>query len=302
MMLQAIVIVLLIGCLSLLFYLWRGKKEEKEWLKLLQRYRAGNKEKIFSRHNGVPTDIAFELNRIIGENQEEFQQFKKADQANKLLLTSLSHDVRTPLASLLGYLEALDKGTLDSGETEEYISVAYRKANDLKAYIDTLFDWFKLNSQEQQYQLEAVEINEYTREILIEWLPVFEQSQITLNATIPESDFILFLDKFAYTRIINNLLQNAIKHGHCSEIHICVEKNTASVLIQVGNNGKAIPADQMPYIFGRLYKGDAARSDRGSGLGLAIVDELVRGLDGEISVSRSDETNTVFCIKFPYKK
>ena len=288
--------------LILFVYLRREKNQQKEWLVQLRQFHAGDHERLFSKQAGNSAQIAFELNRIVGENEEEIQQYQKTAQANRMLLTSLSHDVRTPLASLLGYLEALEKGDLSEKEAKEYISVANRKANDLNHFTDTLFDWFTLNSQEQQYQMEDIDINELTRITLVEWIPALEQSKVELELDIPEDENILQLDHLAYTRIINNLLQNAVRHGQCSKISITIKKEGNFTRIDIGNNGNAIPADQLPFIFDRLYKGDAARTNRGSGLGLSIVNELVQGMGGTINVACSDETETIFRVTFPCEK
>ena len=302
MMAEILALIFFLSSLVLFVYLRRERNQQKEWLAQLKQFHAGDQERLFCKQTGNSAEIAFELNRIVGENQEEIRQYKRADQANRMLLTSLSHDVRTPLASLLGYLEALEKGGLSEFETKEYISVANRKAGDLHQFTDTLFDWFKLNSQEQQFQMVDLDINELTRETLIEWIPVFEQSEVEFVLDIPESENVVSLDRLAYTRIINNLLQNALNHGQCSKISITVKKEENFTGIDIGNNGHAIPAAQLPYIFDRLYKGDVSRTNRGSGLGLAIVNELVHGLGGDIRVTQSDEVETIFRLTFPHEK
>lgn len=297
-----VIIILLFLCTGQFIYIYRMKKQEKNWLAVLHGIRRGEQEKIFTRNKGLMADISYELNGIIEANQAQIVLMKKADEANKQILTSLSHDVRTPLASLLGYLEALNKGLSNTNEEREYISVAYRKANDLKAFIDMLFEWFKLNSNEQQFYFEMTDINEFTRELLIEWLPAFEQSQITLSAHISDDDLMVSLDKTAYKRILDNLIQNAVKHGDCSQMSITIKSHSDTAFIEVANNGQAIPAGQLPHIFERLYKGDTARSDKGSGLGLTITKELVNALHGEISVSSTPGKDTVFSISLPILK
>ena len=297
-----VIIILLFLCTGQFIYIYRMKKQEKNWLDVLHGIRRGEQEKIFTRNKGLMADISYELNGIIEANQAQIVLMKKADEANKQILTSLSHDVRTPLASLLGYLEALNKGLSNTNEEREYISVAYRKANDLKAFIDMLFEWFKLNSNEQQFYFEMTDINEFTRELLIEWLPAFEQSQITLSAHISDDDLMVSLDKTAYKRILDNLIQNAVKHGDCSQMSITIKSHSDKAFIEVANNGQAIPTGQLPHIFERLYKGDTARSDKGSGLGLTITKELVNALHGEISVSSTPGKDTVFSISLPILK
>jgi signal transduction histidine kinase len=298
-MTAVVIVILFCLCSGQFLYIRRIKKQEQDWLNILRGIQGGERDKLFAKGNGQIADISYELNKIIDTNLIQIAQLKKADEANKQILTGLSHDVRTPLASLLGYLEALQKGSLDEVEKQEYLEVAFRKANDLKAYVDMLFKWFKLSSNEQQSVIETVDINEQTREIIIEWLPVLEQSSIALSVNIGDEDLPVSIDRMAYSRILNNLMQNAIQHSHCTQISIIIRQDVNRVLISVVNNGQIIPEDQLPHIFERLYKGDRARTGKGSGLGLAITKELVANLHGEISVSSTQNEGTKFQISLP---
>ncbi|MDU6265790.1 MAG: HAMP domain-containing sensor histidine kinase [Anaerocolumna aminovalerica] len=298
-MTAVVIVILFCLCSGQFLYIRRIKKQEQDWLNILRGIQGGERDKLFAKGNGQIADISYELNKIIDTNLIQIAQLKKADEANKQILTGLSHDVRTPLASLLGYLEALQKGSLDEVEKQEYLEVAFRKANDLKAYVDMLFEWFKLSSNEQQSVIETVDINEQTREIIIEWLPVLEQSSIALSVNIGDEDLPVSIDRMAYSRILNNLMQNAIQHSHCTQISIIIRQDVNRVLISVVNNGQIIPEDQLPHIFERLYKGDRARTGKGSGLGLAITKELVTNLHGEISVSSTQNEGTKFQISLP---
>jgi signal transduction histidine kinase len=210
----------------------------------------------------------------------------------------LSHDVRTPLASLIGYLESLDSQCAKN--QEEYIHVAYRKALDLKELTDMLFEWFKLASDEQRYMMETYDINELTREVIIDHVPLLEKKQISVSADIPEDEWFVSLDKMAYARIIGNLFSNAIKHGKCSLIEIVVKRQEEDVSVFVSNNGFAIPEKELPFLFERLYKCDSSRSESGNGLGLAIVRELVTAMSGDITVKSIPGGKTTFCILLPF--
>ncbi len=128
---------------------------------------------------GILAEINYELNGILEKNREQFVKLQRTEKSSQQLLTDLSHDVRTPLASLVGYLESLDSQT--AKEKEEYIHVAYRKALDLQELIDMLFQWFKLASHEQLYQMKVYDINELTKEIIIEHIPAFEKKQISFR-------------------------------------------------------------------------------------------------------------------------
>lgn len=301
-MTNLLLILLLCLCTGQFIFICYRKKQEENWLAVLRGIRNGEKEKIFVKGTGRMAEISFEINKMTEANQSQLEQLKKADEASRQILTSLSHDIRTPLASLLGYLEVLEKGAADQNEERDYISVALRKANDLKAYVDMLFEWFKLGSKEQQFTFETIDINEKTREILIDWLPVLEKENIVLLADIADDDLPVSLDSMAYSRILGNLIQNAVRHGACTKISIAIKSSDDTVSISIVNNGEIIPPEKLPQIFDRLYKGDQARSGKGSGLGLAITKELVRIMDGDISVTSSPEEGTGFLINFPVLK
>ena len=297
-MMEGIVVIFVLLCIAQFTIICHTRKQLKNWLDVLRSIKQGRREKIFAKNQGLMADIAYELNMIVEDNKAQIALLKKADEANKQILTSMSHDVRTPLASLLGYLEALNKGLSNLNDEKEYIAVAYRKANDLKLFIDMLFEWFKLNSKEQQYHIESADINEITREVLIEWLPVFEQSEIILAAHI-DGELFVELDKTAYKRVLNNLIQNAVNHGECRNLKISVNHCSDSVSINVANDGRNIPAQHLPHIFERMYKGETSRSNKGSGLGLTITKELVTALNGKISVSSTQGNDTIFTIMLP---
>ena len=301
-MMESFITIFILLCIGQFIYICHTKNQLRNWLDVLRGIKRGEQGKLFVKNKGLMADISYEINDVMENSKEQIALLMKTEEANKQILTSLSHDVRTPLASLLGYLEALNRGLANADDEKEYISVAYRKANDLKAFIDMLFEWFKLNSNEQQYHFETADINETTREILIDWLPVFEQSQIKMTVSISDDDLMIDLDRTAYERILNNLIQNAVNHGACTQITISVKNNSNSVQIDVANNGNVIPEQNLPHLFERMYKGETSRADKGSGLGLTITKELVTALHGEITVSSIQGQDTTFSISLPILK
>ena len=214
-------------------------------------------------------------------------------------MTSLSHDVRTPLTTLIGYLDAAHKGIVTGKDKDEYVEIARRKAHDLKEYIDVLFDWFKLNSDEFVLLIDPVEAVELTRNILIDWIPIFEDKQIDYCIDIPEQPFRVRLDPDAYMRVLNNLIQNVIVHSHADKINISLSKQDENIKILITDNGVGIEKDDLKHIFERLYKCDKGRSEKGSGLGLSIVHQLVEKMNGTITAESSPGNGTTFALYFP---
>lgn len=292
-----VAVCLLVICIMQFVYIFHMRKRLSNWLVDLTSVKNSLHQKIFTKDRGMLANINFVLNDILEENQKQLLHLKQSGNAQRQLLTNLSHDVRTPLASITGYLEACDSGS--ANDMQEYIHVACLKSLDLKILIDKLFEWFKLNSGEQDYQFGSYDINELTRELVIEWLPLFEKNQISFSVFASDEEWLLWIDPMAIKRILNNLLQNAVYHGKCSHITIRIKKTEHTVTITISNNGNTIPADKLPYLFDRLYQCNPVRSETGSGLGLAIAKELTHAMAGELSVASTPDEETAFSLLFP---
>ena len=282
------------------FVIKRVKAQINGMLDALEDIKAGNgNRRMLSATDELTASIAYEVNDIVSSYEKELSAFRQAEEVNKQLMTSLSHDVRTPLTTLIGYLDAAHKGIVTSKDKDEYVEIARRKAHDLKEYIDVLFDWFKLNSDEFVLSIDPVEAVELTRNILIDWIPIFEDKQIDYCIDIPEQPFRVRLDPDAYMRVLNNLIQNVIVHSHADKINISLSKQDENIKILITDNGVGIEKDDLKHIFERLYKCDKGRSEKGSGLGLSIVHQLVEKMNGTITAESSPGNGTTFALYFP---
>ena len=294
-----IVAVLFPVCSSLLI-VRRVKKQILEMVDALEDVKKGNgNRRILSETHELVAPLAYEINDIILSYENRLLAYHRTEETNKQLMTSLSHDVRTPLTTLIGYLDAAHKGIARGKERDDYIETARRKAHDLKEYIDVLFDWFKLGSNEFSMNISTVDLTELTRNILIDWIPIFEDTQIDFTVNIPEQPFRAQIDPDGYMRILNNLIQNVISHSHADKIEISLSGQGGNIKILLSDNGVGIEKEDLKHIFERLYKCDKGRSEKGSGLGLSIVHQLVAKLNGTITVESTPEEGTVFILLFP---
>lgn len=276
------------------------KMQVSEMLEILNEIQMGNgNRRILAKTSELVAPIAYEINNIIISYENELTEYRKTEEANKQLMTSLSHDVRTPLTTLIGYLDAAHKGIVTGQEREQYIETARKKAYDLKDYIDVLFDWFKLNSNEFTMNIAAVEATELTRNILIDWIPVFEDNQIDYIIDIPDRPIKVNLDLNGYTRILNNLIQNVIAHSGADKIKLSMSYENDNMRLILSDNGKGIDKEDLKYIFERLYKCDKGRSKKGSGLGLSIVRQLTEKMSGSIKADSDAGTGMSFTLLFP---
>ena len=258
----------------------------------------GNR-RILSEANELAAPLAYQINEIVVAYESRLSTVRQAEETNRQLMTSLSHDVRTPLTTLIGYLDAAQKGLVTGKDRDDYIETARRKAHDLKEYIDVLFDWFKLNSDEFALEIQSVEAAELTRNILIDWIPIFEDKQVDYDIDIPEQPVRVRLDMDSYMRIINNLIQNVMAHSHANKIKIALSMKETNMELLLADNGVGIEKEDLKHIFERLYKCDKGRSQKGSGLGLSIVHQLVEKMSGSIMVESFPGKGTAFILLFP---
>ena len=278
----------------------RVKKQIMKMEEVLRDVKEGNgNRRILAASRELTAPLAYQINEIIVSYEDRFVSLRQEEETNKQLMTSLSHDVRTPLTTLIGYLDAVHRGVVTGKEREEYMETARRKAHDLKAYIDVLFDWFKLNSNEFNLKMNVVEAAELTRNILIDWIPIFEDNQMEYIIDIPQQPFFVKVDVDGYMRVFNNLISNVISHAHADKIEITLAKQDRKVKILLLDNGTGIEKEDLKHIFERLYKCDKSRSEKGSGLGLSIVYQLVKKMNGEVTAESEPGKGTVFILMFP---
>lgn len=304
---QTIILLLLLLSIALLLlsifafcqlgHIRRSLKDIEETLADVQ---SGNENrKILVKPHDVMAPLVYRLNEIVYDYENRLLSLKKTEETSKQLMTSLSHDVRTPLTTLIGYLDAVHSDIVIGQEREEYIEIAQRKSYDLKNYIDVLFDWFRLNSDEFMLSIESVEIAELSRNILKDWVPIFREKKLDFEIDIPEKQLMVNLDPDGYSRVLNNLVQNVIAHSQACKIKITMIEDSKMILLHVEDNGVGIAKENLQHIFERLYKCDKGRSEKGSGLGLSIVSQMVKRMGGQISVESDIGKYTVFTVSLP---
>ena len=265
----------------------------------LEDIKSGNQNRrVLAKKSDMTKRICYSINEIAVKNQSQLIWQKQSEQAYKRLMTSLSHDVKTPLASLVGYLEAIENGLVTGEEKESYIRVAVEKAYHLKNFVETLFEWVKLDAKEQVFHFELCDFNELTRNIVAEWVPTLEYRNFEYDFDIPEYEYSLRVDPHAYTRILNNLFQNALTHSGGNKLALQLLENEQQVKIIISDNGKGISSTDIPHIFERMYQCDRSRSSGGNGLGLSITMELVNALGGKIKVDSKQGMGATFTILF----
>ena len=293
-------------CIALLFILFLVTKLRRVQGQLsiieeaLEDIKSGNlNRRMLAKKSDMTRKICYGINDIAMNSQTQLIRQKQSEQAYKRLMTSISHDVKTPLASLVGYLEAIECKIVAGEEKDEYVHVAFEKADYLKHFVENLFEWVKLDSGEQIFHFEVLDLNELSRNIIVDWISVLENSNFDYTFDIPGAEYLMRIDANAYSRILNNLLQNVLIHSKGSKIVFHVFEDNMQAKITITDNGKGISLDHLPHIFERMYQCDQSRSAGGNGLGLSIVKELVAAHKGTITVDSTLGRGTTFTLLLP---
>jgi len=257
---------------------------------------------LFSYKNDNTFQLSMQINRLMDSYKKERIAIEREQNARKQLLSNISHDVRTPLVSVIGYLEAIKMNFVVGRERDDYLDTALGKSYELKKRVDQLFELVRLDANEILLNFEKTDLCELVRSIVIDLVPILERDQIELQAEIPDVEYFALVDVEAFKRAIQNLIHNALLHGKTGKyLGVQVLKQERDISIYITDHGEGIAAKDIDFVFDRLYKGDASRTQNG-GLGLAIAYELVQKLGGKIKIVSSEQGCTVFNIIMPCLK
>ena len=227
------------------------------------------------------------------ENAEEkFENEKKS----KELVSNISHDLKTPITSIKGYVEGIMDGVADTPEKmDKYIKTIYNKANDMDVLINELTTYSGIDSNKIPYHFHILNISDYFSDCIEEVGLDLEQKNIHLNYTnLVSADTCIVADPEQLKKVINNIISNSVKYmGHDNgEIDIRILDETESVKIEIEDNGKGIAAKDIGNIFERFYRTDSSRNSLqgGSGIGLSIVKKIIEDHGGYVwATSREGE-------------
>ena len=244
--------------------------------------------------------IAANLNRMEADIRELMDKEREAERTKNELITNVAHDLRTPLTSIIGYLELLSKGVPLTREMQQkYIDIVYTKAKRLEKLIEDLFGFTKMNYGKISMNVGKVDIVKLLGQLLEEFYPSFADKDLTYELTSNVPAQIISADGNLLARLFDNLINNAIKYGaEGKKVLVKVLAEEEIVTVSVTNYGYVIPEDELPLIFNKFYRVEQSRSTTtgGTGLGLAIAKSIVDMHGGTIAVT-SDLNGTVFTVK-----
>jgi signal transduction histidine kinase len=228
---------------------------------------------------------AFEEMRL--KLRDSIGQQLQVEENRKELISNISHDLKTPITSIKGYVEGILDGVADSPEKmDKYIRTIYAKAVDMDRLIDDLFLFSKLDLKSLPFNFERTDIIKFFRDCSDELRLDFESRGVDFSLETELQSVFVAVDREKLKRVIMNILDNSVKYMDKGDGKICIRLTDTgeSVRIAISDNGRGIGAEELPRIFDRFYRADPSRntSTGGSGLGLAIAKQIVEGHGGTI--------------------
>lgn len=240
-----------------------------------------------------------EAMRLKAQRHEQLLQMES--QRKNDLITYLAHDMRTPLASIIGYLNLLDEvPEMPTEQKAKYIGITLEKAYRLEQLIEEFFDVTRFNLQTIVLNRQKLDLKLLLQQMADEFYPLVESSGKSISVDTPET-LIYKGDGDKLARVFNNIIKNAVSYSYDNtEIAIKAKKENGSIITEVSSFGEPIPKHQQEQIFEKFFRLDSSRSAKtgGAGLGLAIAKEIVDAHGGNITVS-SREERTRFTVSLP---
>ncbi|SET07852.1 Signal transduction histidine kinase [Paenibacillus sp. NFR01] len=250
--------------------------------------------------------MAFEEMRLRLQNSIALQQQYETNR--KELITNISHDLKTPITAIKGYVDGILEGVADSPEKyEKYMRTIAAKAGDMDHLIDELFLYSKLDMQKLPFTFESVAILPYLEDWAEELSVELEKQGVELTVAMNGGDGVrVAVDRDSFKRVLGNIIQNSLKYMDKPEKQITVQTwvNNRFFTLAIGDNGPGIPPEAAPHIFERFYRAEQSRNTNtgGSGLGLAIAKQIIIEHQGEIHAESRQGMGTVIRIVLPMEE
>jgi len=262
----------------------------------VKKFESGDlKPRIAIRSGGELAQLSITINAMADTILKNMEDLKEVDKLRRDLIANISHDIRTPISIIHGYVETLiiKHGSLDETHQKEYLETIMKSTERLKRLVADLFELSKLESRQVKPKMEVFFISDLLHDLTGKYKLLAWEKNILLETEFVFGAPMVLADVAMIERVLQNLIDNAINHTpENGNVRIRVENGEANVFIRVFNAGQRIPANELPHIFDRYYKVENNKASRGTGLGLAIVKNILEIHGSHITVESEPDGNT----------
>ncbi|WP_066189965.1 sensor histidine kinase [Gracilibacillus timonensis] len=290
------IVVLLCVSLFLLIRCMTLKKEVKKVSQQLQKYnhRKTNKKIDVSLLDKDIERLGWEINQLIDWHVSEHRKRIYFQKEQQQAVANMSHDLRTPLTSILGYIQMAENQDIAETERKELLAVAKKRAYRLEALLNDFFELSTIESKDYELQSERINLKNVVTDVLMSFYDRFHKQNREPIMDMPEAAISIVADKSAVTRVVENLLSNAIAHSE-GNIEIVVEGAGTKARLVVNNKAHSLTEQDISRMFDRFYMADHSRTNASTGLGLSIVKSFMEKMGGTTRGKLVDGKLSIIC-------
>lgn len=228
-------------------------------------------------------NLVLEINKSLEEKQKTEVEYKRMDMELRQAISNVSHDLRTPLTSIMGYIQLMDDNELSIEERNQYIEIVKNRTKSLQNLISSFYELSRLQSKEYKFDLKSLNLSNIICDLLASFYNDFLNKGIEPFIEIDENVSLVIADENAVRRIFSNLIQNALRYGN-TNVSVSVKQDENHVITTFSNDAENLKEEDVSHLFERFFTSDRTRSGENTGLGLAITKELVEQMGHEINL------------------
>jgi signal transduction histidine kinase len=294
MIYAAIILLIVIGILFI--RLFSLKKEVKNISRQLDVYtsRKSNKKVDLSLLDKDIEKLGSEINKLIDLYVTEQARRIHFEHEQKQAAANMSHDLRTPLTSIRGFIQLAEAEEITGDERKELLATAHKRANKLESLLNDFFELSLIESTDQPLKWERINLKSAAIDVLMSFYDRFNEKKKMPVIHLPEHDVFIIADGSAVTRVIENLVSNALSHSE-GEITICLEEHDGRAELSVDNAAPSLSDEDVQRMFDRFYMADRSRAGKGTGLGLSIVKGFMEKMNGKVYGQLHEGQLSIIC-------
>ncbi len=284
--------------LCTIVFLIRLMQERKQIMEITSQLKDYNKQATEMKVHMILSNkhleaLAIEINQVIAGRVEANANTLQVERELKQAIAGMSHDLRTPLTSIIGYMQLMEDQQLDESQKDGYLEIAQKRAIRLQKLLNDFFALSIVDSEDYPINLEAANLNALVKETLLSYYDQFEAMNLQPTVKLTNEEIVVLIDQQASKRVLENLLLNALQHS-AGDIRISLEQQGTEAVLVIKNKLNHADHMQVDKLFERFYTTDQTRQSS-RGLGLTIVQSLMNRMEGKITAETQDEDFVVIC-------
>lgn len=292
----ALIVTLVLIAIFVIARLLALKKEMNNMIAQLRKYnnRQTDKKIDLSLFDKNLEQLGTEVNKLMDLYVDENRKRTRFEKELKQMIANMSHDLRTPLTSITGYIQMAEKENIPPEERGELLAIAKSRAKRLESLLNEFFELSVIESNDYLLKSEGINLRNVTIEVLMSFYDRFQEKGIEPVLSITDEDVFIYGDTSAAARVMENLFANAIKHSE-GKIQISLQELNGTVRLMVKNDVSSLTDEDVRRMFDRFYMADQSRTGKSTGLGLSIVKSLMEKMGGKVTAKLKDEQLSIIC-------